>query len=174
MATNEVGAVLFTRVPIISGVPGAEKLARLPTADTLSNLQVLVGRGANVIVVDSSVADEPGLREFLYGQLKQGKSVMGINISLHDLYAASDFVRAVEDSRVSPGKGSRVARSPAPLLDIPSYSFVHISKPGPGARQFGAAQRYFEAGMFADDLAVHAAGYYKEPPAAPLRRLAGP
>lgn len=134
-------------------------LRTLPQARDASDLTRLVDMGTNLIVVDRTTIESVD-SAFLRSQLESGVSILGLNVPLAELAAATDFVALFNRVQRPIEHDLRGLQAPPPAE--PFYSIVRMVPPG--AKNFGAgwSQKAFASGIFDADFEKHLAGAYSE------------
>jgi hypothetical protein len=135
---------------------------------SVPQLSASIGPNTEVIIIDASVATDDGLTSVLNASVRQGKSVIGLNVPLADLRALTGFDQAVEANRIDILKSPQLAPAPSPA-SVAVYSYVSMSPTGSEVRRFGQGQKALTAATLGPDLARLTAGAYKNLPVMPAR-----
>ena len=131
-------------------------LGEIHQVDSLPALESALGPDTTTILIDGSAlpAVPPA---FLKHQLSKGRSLIGLNVPLSELVAASGFVSAVQEDS-DPRSTLEFPEVDKPAPDEPFYSFVNMTPDGSVVRRFSSGQRPFSSGLFGADLAHHLTG----------------
>ena len=136
----------------------ASVLEPISRVATVAELTTAISAETNLIILDRSALASVRESHVLYEQLKQGRSLIGLNISLEELRALSRFDTAVVENRID-GRGPSIAPAP-PMPTEDFYSVLKINRPGAEARRFGQAQRLISGGILEADIGQLSDGAY--------------
>jgi hypothetical protein len=138
-----------------------ETVMALRRMQSVVELEAALQQDIRLLVVDRSSLEDLEGSDILQRQLREGRSIIGLNISNAELRAVSGYTRLVDEMRVDRnGPPLPEIRSPS----IPSQAFYSIllaSLEGP----IGGYQKYFFEGLFKNDLLKLDQGAWREEPA---------
>ncbi|MPZ49957.1 MAG: hypothetical protein GEU75_11800 [Dehalococcoidia bacterium] len=86
-------SLLFTKVEPANVGDEAEVIASLPRVTSVAELEAVMTPDVNLIVIDQSALEDLRGSDALLSEVKNGRSLMGLNVTLADLHRFSDPAR---------------------------------------------------------------------------------